>query len=138
MKKITIQKEPIRWRETKIAFLPHKTRGEEIIKILEKLGGRNRFKLDGSEGIIAIDHKILTITNDWDLRGLIRMGWKIYTLEEWEATQDRSVSLNEVCKWLEEICFIHTSDCDEYHNPIVATDYETKAEFIRELRKAIK
>ena len=111
--------------EAKIAFFPHKTRGVEIIKILEKLGGRNRFKLDGSEGIIAIDRDLI-ISNDWDFRGLVRSGWKIYTLEQWEATQDRKVSLNDVCKWLEKICFIHTSECDEYHNPIVATDYETK------------
>ena len=126
-------------REPNIAFFPHKTRGKEIIKVLESWGGRNIYKLDGSEGIIAIDNiDSRTISNDWDLHGLVRMGWKIYTFEQWEATQDRSVSLNEVCKWLEEICFIHTSECDEYHNQMVATEYETISDFIMDLRKEIK
>jgi len=126
-------------RETKIAFKPHETRGQEIIKILENMGGVNKYNLDGSKGIIAIEtNRGNYITNDWDYWGLERTGWYIYTLEQWEATADRKVSLNEVCDWLEDTCFIHTCECDEYNIPIVATDYKTKADFIRELRKAIK
>ena len=69
----------------KIAFLPHKTRGKEIIKILEGLGGINVYNLDGSTGTIAIEtNRNNLIANDWDIKGLLRMGYKIYTLEEYE------------------------------------------------------
>lgn len=72
----------------KIAFLPHKTRGKEIIKILEGLGGINVYNLDGSAGTIAIEtNRGNRIANDWDTIGLLRRGYKIYTLEEYE-TQD--------------------------------------------------
>lgn len=69
----------------KIAFKPHKTRGEEIIKILEGMGGVNTYNLDGRNGIIAIDyssHK--SISNDWDYCDLLLDGWEIYTLEGYE------------------------------------------------------
>lgn len=39
----------------KIAFKPHETRGEEIIKIMEGMGGINKYNLDGSKGIIAME-----------------------------------------------------------------------------------
>ena len=69
----------------KIAFKPHETKGEEIIKILEGMGGINTYDLDGSKGIIAIDNlSTKPISNDWDYRSLIMNGWKVYTLEEWE------------------------------------------------------
>ena len=69
----------------KIAFKPHETRGQEIIKILEGMGGVNKYNLDGSKGIIAIEtNRDNYITNDWDYRGLLLRGWKIYTLEGYE------------------------------------------------------
>lgn len=72
----------------KIAFLPHKTRGQEVIKILEKMGGVNVYNLDGSEtvgfpAVISIERN-QAITNDFDARVLYKMGYKIYTLEEYE------------------------------------------------------
>jgi hypothetical protein len=49
------------------------------------MGGVNKYNLDGSKGIIAIEtDKGNNITNDWDYCGLLLNGWKIYTLEEWE------------------------------------------------------
>ena len=85
----------------KIAFMPHKTRGQEIIKILEGMGGVNMYNIDGSEGIIAIETKLRgnPITNDWDYCGLLELGWKIYTLEEWETMK----SLNENFEDYEDI-----------------------------------
>jgi len=69
----------------KIAFKPHETRGKEIIKILEGMGGVNKYNLDGSKGIIAIDYSSnKSITNDWDYCGLLLNGWKIYNLEGYE------------------------------------------------------
>ena len=72
----------------KIAFKPHETRGQEIIKILEGMGGINIYNLDGSKGIIAIEtNRDNYITNDWDYWGLLQSdnGWIIYTLEDWES-----------------------------------------------------
>ena len=76
----------------KIAFKPHATRGEEIIKIFENKGFRNPSKYDGnySENITkdyafiggcdgAEDCIILT-----DIVYLETIGYKIYTLEEYE------------------------------------------------------
>ena len=85
-------------RKTKIAFKPHETRGQEIIKILEGMGGVNKYNLDGSKGIIAIDNlSTKPISNDWDYRGLIMNGWKVYTLEEYEklakTAQDFAVDI---------------------------------------------
>lgn len=73
----------------RIAFKPHETRGQEIIKILENMGGVNMYNLDGSKGIIAIETdrgEGNYITNDWDYWGLLQSdkGWEIYTLEEFE------------------------------------------------------
>jgi hypothetical protein len=69
----------------RIAFKPHETRGQEIIKSLENMGGVNKYNLDGSKGIIAIEtNRGNYITNDWDYRGLLLNGWEIYTLEEFE------------------------------------------------------
>lgn len=72
----------------KLAFLPHKTRGKEIIKILEGLGGINVYNLDGSEtvgfpAVISIERN-QAIANDFDARVLYKMGYKIYTLEKYE------------------------------------------------------
>ena len=73
----------------KIAFKPHETRGEEIIKILEGMGGINKYNLDGSKGIIAIDYSSnKSISNDWDYCGLLLNRWEIYTLEGYEKLKE--------------------------------------------------
>ena len=82
----------------KIAFKPHETRGGEIIKILEEMGGVNTYNLDGSKGIIAIDYSSNnSITNDWDYCGLLMKRWEIYTLEGYEklkkTAQDFAVNI---------------------------------------------
>ena len=72
----------------KIAFKPHETRGQEIINILEGMGGINKYNLDGSKGIIAIDYSLhKSITNDWDYCGLLLNGWEIYNLEAYEKME---------------------------------------------------
>lgn len=75
----------------KIAFIPHPTRGPEIIKIFRNLGFRNPMNYDGTmpdkylnmayiggcdgaEDCIIIDN----------ISYLERVGYTIYTLEEWE------------------------------------------------------
>ena len=73
----------------KIAFKSHETRGQDIIKILERMGGTNKYNLDGSKGIIAIEtNRGNYITNDWDYCGLLLNGWGIYTLEEYEKMEE--------------------------------------------------
>ena len=96
----------------KIAFMPHKTKGKEIIKILEGMGGKNRFNLDGSKGVIAIDDKdfVPTISNDWDARALLMNGWKIYNLEDWETMK----SLDKNFEDYEDM----RAECDECHTVI--------------------
>ena len=71
----------------KIAFLPHETRGKDIIHILEEMGGENIYNLDGSKGVLAIEHYYPNrklITNDWDSRTLKQNGYALYTIEMWE------------------------------------------------------
>jgi hypothetical protein len=81
----------------KIAFKPHKTRGQEIIKILENMGGVNKFNLDGSQGILANETKYGNyIANDWDAFGLMRLGYKIYTLEEYEEEEKKETIVDYV------------------------------------------
>jgi hypothetical protein len=81
----------------KIAFKPHKTRGQEIIKILENMGGVNKFNLDGSRGILANETNYGNyIANDWDAFGLMRLGYKIYTLEEYEEEEKKETIVDYV------------------------------------------
>lgn len=85
----------------KIAFKPHETRGQDIIKILEGMGGVNKYNLDGSKGIIAIEtNRGNYITNDWDYWGLLQSdnGWVIYTLEEYErlTKTKKTIDVNKV------------------------------------------
>ena len=82
----------------KIAFKPHETRGEEIIKIFENRGFRNPSKYDGnySENTTkdyafiggcdgAEDCIILT-----EIDYIENIGYKIYTLEEYEKLSKTS------------------------------------------------
>lgn len=78
----------------KIAFIPHETRGQEIIKILEGMGGVNRLNFKGYEkwgnrSVLYIEKFQNSIAIDGDMVALAKMGYKIYTLEDWE---------NENCK----------------------------------------
>jgi hypothetical protein len=64
------------------------------------MGGVNKYNLDGSKGIIAIEtNRGNYITNDWDYWGLLQSdnGWEIYTLEEYEnlkkSAQDFAVDI---------------------------------------------
>ena len=72
--------------QNKIAFLSHKTRGKDIIRILEEMGGENIYNLDGSQGVLAIEHhpNRKLITNDWDPQALKQNGYVLYTIEMWE------------------------------------------------------
>ena len=102
----------------KIAFRPHQTRGQEIIRILENMGFRNPSKYDGncSESITkdyafiggcdgAEDCIILT-----DIVYLENIGYKICTLEEYEEEMKKSeatiepsmVKLDDVCDWIQK------------------------------------
>lgn len=86
----------------KIAFIPHPTRGREIIKIFESRGFRNPMNYDGA----PLDDKYL---NDIAYIGgcdgakdcilvdnvdyLRRVGYKIYTLEEWEERSNMKITI---------------------------------------------
>lgn len=97
----------------KIAFISHKTRGQEIIKILEGMGGVNKYNLDGSKGIIAIEtNRGNYITNDWDCCGLIMNGWKIYTLEEYEKLEKTAQDFAVDILTKERECYFDDLDVD--------------------------
>ena len=119
----------------KIAFLPHKTRGKEIIKILEELGGINVYNLDGSTGTIAIEtNRNNRITNDWDTKGLLLDGWDIYTLEGYEelmkTSQDFAVDILTKVKE----CYF-----DDFDVEIVAKAYmEGYKNAIKDMRNGYK
>ena len=75
----------------KIAFKPHETRGEEIIKILEGLGGFNRYNTRKATATFkdtayCVDERRIII--EMYEEELIESGYKIYTLEEWEKERD--------------------------------------------------
>lgn len=125
----------------KIAFKPHETRGEEIIKILERMGGVNKYNLDGSKGILAIDYSSnKSITNDWDFCGLLLEGWKVYTLEEWEENnEEKMVSVDKVKDWL-YINFTETyRDGDyDYGQPYIISSFDTLTEMFDSFNELIK
>ena len=81
----------------KIAFLPHETRGKDIIRILEEMGGENIYYLDGSKGVLAIEHhpNRKLITNDWDPQALKQNGYVLYTIEMWEEEMMQKDSLKK-------------------------------------------
>lgn len=144
----------------KIAFKPHETRGQEIIRILENMGGVNKYNLDGSKGIIAIETKAGNyITNDWDILGLTKLGYKIYTIEEYfveiyntlknnicEKTPSpptssfdelvpilckKLISLEDACEWIKE-----NFEC--YVGADVSPYYIYVDEFVEDFRKAME
>lgn len=125
----------------KIAFKPHETRGEEIIKILERMGGVNKYNLDGSKGILAIDYSLnKSITNDWDFCGLLLEGWEIYTLEGWEKNnEEKMISVDKVKDWL-YINFTETyRDGDyDYGQPYIISSFDTLTEMFDSFNELIK
>ena len=125
----------------KIAFKPHATRGEEIIKILERMGGVNKYNLDGTKGILAIDYSSnKSITNDWDFCGLLLEGWEIYTLEGWEKNnEEKMVSVDKVKDWL-YINFTETyRDGDyDYGKPYIISSFDTLTEMFDSFNELIK
>lgn len=125
----------------KIAFKPHATRGEKIIKILEKMGGVNKYNLDGSKGILAIDYSSKkSITNDWDMMGLWRRGYVVYTLETWEENNmEKMVSVDKVKEWL-YINFTETyRDGDyDYGKPYIISSFDTLTEMFDSFNELIK
>ena len=97
----------------RIAFKPHETRGQEIIKILENMGGVNKYNLDGSKGIIAIEtNRGNYITNDWDCCGLLRNGGKIYALEEYEKLEKTAQDFAVDILTKERDCYFDDLDVD--------------------------
>ena len=144
----------------KVAFKPHETRGQEIIRILENMGGVNKYNLDGSKGIIAIETKAGNyITNDWDILGLTKLGYKIYTLEEFfeeiynmlknnicEKTPspptpsfDEFVSiLNKKLIKLEDACEYIKENFECYVGADVSPYYIYVDEFVEDFRKAME
>ncbi len=67
----------------KIAIKGHPTRGEEVIKILESLGGKNNALFIGVDDFWYFINSDRHIRNDYqDI--LIKAGFKTYTLEEFE------------------------------------------------------
>ena len=67
----------------KIAIKGHKSRGKEVIQILENLGGRNTFNYNGdfirTAYFIGMDYNIYGFCTDSP-----KVGFKVYTLEEFE------------------------------------------------------
>lgn len=99
-------------RHDKIAFLPHETRGKDIIRILEEMGGKNIYYLDGSRGVLAIEHhpnrKI--ITNDWDPQALKQNGFVLYTIEMWEEKMMQKDIERDIRYTLKKYCGHRKSD----------------------------
>lgn len=124
----------------KIAFKPHETRGEEIIKILEGMGGVNKYNLDGSKGIIAIEtNRGNYITNDWDMMGLWRLGYEVYTLETWEEKNNsipvKMVSIEKIEKWLNDN-FGTSYNIDCYGNLTDETEVTSSFDTMEELMES--
>ena len=67
----------------KIAIKGHKSRGKEVIQILESLGGSNTFNYNGdyirTAYFIGMDYNIYGFCTDSP-----KVGFKVYTLEEFE------------------------------------------------------
>lgn len=129
----------------KIAFVPHKTRGQEIIKILEEMGGVNMYNIDGSEGIIAIETKLRgnPITNDWDYCGLLELGYEVYTLETWEeknnSVHDEMVSIDKVKDWIFDTFYEDAHDGDyDYGEPYIVCTLDTMEQLLENFEKTME
>ena len=129
----------------KIAFICHKTRGQEIIKILEGMGGVNMYNLDGSKGIIAIETKLRgnPITNDWDYCGLLELGYEVYTLETWEeknnSVHDEMVSIDKVKDWIFDTFYEDAHDGDyDYGEPYIVCTLDTMEQLLENFEKTMK
>lgn len=120
----------------RIAIKPHKNRGNEIIKIFENKGFRNPSKYSGnySENITkdfafiggydgAEDCIILT-----DIVYLKNIGYKIYTLEEYEAEYTNRKILDKVEKYLRDKIILY----------VLATTVDQREEWFNDFRKAME
>lgn len=81
----------------KIAIQGHPTRGEEVIQILESLGGNNLYMMTGSRFSCYYINSYYNIDGN-SLEFLEKLGYTIYTLEEFEKKfpfkiGDRVISL---------------------------------------------
>ena len=70
----------------KIAIKGHASRGKEVIRILESLGGINSVFLTGITNFWYFIDSDGHIRNDYQ-NVLIHAGFKTYTLEEFETTK---------------------------------------------------
>ena len=108
-----------------IAIKPHNVRGDEIIKMLEEMGGINAFSFDGS------DHNCVNpfayyINDDKQIYGggigfLRRNGYKIHTLEELMKKEATYPKTCEECQDYIESCYDEPFCAD-----LVATGYKSK------------
>lgn len=127
----------------KIAFIPHPTRGNEIINIFKSRGFRNPMNYDGTvpdeylsmayvggcdgaEDCIIIDN----------ISYLTRVGYKIYTLEEWEELNKHENIINLTILsardrgYIDEIIRALTNYGDEK-----MISYHEEIEFLKRIRK---
>lgn len=120
----------------RIAIKPHKNRGNEIIKIFENRGFKNPSKYSGnySENITkdfafiggcdgAENCIVLT-----DIVYLENIGYKIYTLEEYEADLANIRILDKVEKYLRDNIILYT----------YATTVYQQEEWFNNFRKAME
>ena len=85
-----------------IAIKPHNVRGDEIIKMLEEMGGTNAFSFDGSDHN-CVNPIVYYINDDKQIyvggtEFLRKNGYKIHTLEE--------LKKKEYPKTYEECCYV--------------------------------
>lgn len=71
----------------KIAIQGHRTRYKDVIKILESLGGKNLFNNNGDNTLLFYYVKNNTVINS-NYSKNIPKDYKLYTLEEYEQTQN--------------------------------------------------
>ena len=129
----------------KIAFRPHPTRGSEIIKIFESLGFRNPLNYDGStSNIYYLNHVAYVGGCDGaedciildNIDYLERVGYKIYTLEEWEELNKHENNINPAMLYardrgyIDEIIRALTNYGDEK-----MISYHEEIEFLKRIRK---
>lgn len=126
-----------------IAFIPHPTRGNEIINIFKSCGFRNPMNYDGTapdeylsmayvggcdgaEDCIILDN----------ISYLRRVGYKIYTLEEWEELNKHENTNNPAILsardrgYIDEIIRALTNYGDEK-----MISYHEEIEFLKRIRK---